>query len=93
MLQLCDDSFEEHVLGYPEDKTGLHLHGLNVCSEAFETMPTEVVDAFAEKWGFIKTPTTVIDSIQEVKDFTAACASTGEWNGEPIEGFVVRTRV
>jgi tRNA ligase len=35
----------------------------------------------------------VIDSIQEVKDFTDACASTGEWKGEPIEGFVVRTRV
>ena len=71
----------------------MHLHGINVCTEVFETMPTEVVDAYAEKWGFIKTQTKVIDTIQEVKDFTAACASTGEWNGEPIEGFVVRTSV
>jgi len=93
MLQLCDDSFEEHVLPYPLDKTGLHLHGLNVCSEVFETMPTDVVDAFAEKWGFIKTQTTVINSIHEVKDFAAACAIKGEWKGEAIEGFVVRAGV
>ena len=92
-LQLCDDSFEEHVLGYSDDKTGLHLHGINVCSEIFETMPTDVVDAFAEKWGFIKTSTAVNNSIREVKEFTDACATKGEWNGEPIEGFVVRTHV
>jgi tRNA ligase len=56
-------------------------------------MPTKEVDAFAEKWGFIKTPTMVIDSIKEVKDFTDACAIKGEWNREPIEGFVVRTQL
>ena len=56
-------------------------------------MPTEVVDAFASKWGFIQTATKVIDSIKEVRAFTDACAAGGEWNGEPIEGFVVRTHV
>lgn len=91
--QLCDDSFEEHVLGYPLEKTGLHLHGLNVRSKEFITMETEVVDAFAEKWGFIKTPTKVLQSIHEVKEFYDACAVLGEWNGEPVEGFVVRTHV
>jgi tRNA ligase len=91
--QLCDDSFEEHVLGYPPEKTGLHLHGLNVRSKEFKTMATEVVDAFAEKWGFIKTPTKLLHSILEVKEFSDACAVRGEWEGEPVEGFVVRTHV
>ena len=90
---MCDDSFEEHVLGYPPEKTGLHLHGLNVRTKEFKTLSTELVDAFADEWGFIKTPTIVFNSIQEVRDFTKACAETGEWNGEAVEGFVVRTHV
>lgn len=93
ITKLCDDSFEEHVLGYPLEKTGLHLHGLNVRTKEFVTMPTDVVDAFAEEWGFIKTATKTVDSIREVRAFTDACAETGEWNGEPVEGFVVRTHV
>ncbi|PWN47464.1 tRNA ligase, partial [Violaceomyces palustris] len=28
VFELCDDSFEEHVIEYPKEKTGLHLHGL-----------------------------------------------------------------
>ena len=56
-------------------------------------MPQDVVDAFAEEWGFIKTPSKIVNSIKEVKDFTTACAEKGEWNGEPVEGFVVRTIV
>ncbi|KAH9477342.1 Autophagy-related protein 18 [Psilocybe cubensis] len=93
IAELCDDSFEEHVLGYPPEKTGLHLHGLNVRTKDFITMPADVVDAFADAWGFIKTPTITLNSIKEVKDFTTACAETGEWNGEQVEGFVVRTHV
>ncbi|PPQ91068.1 hypothetical protein CVT25_014736 [Psilocybe cyanescens] len=93
IAELCDDSFEEHVLGYPPEKTGLHLHGLNVRTKDFITMPHEVVDAFADDWGFIKTPTITLNSINEVKEFTTVCAETGEWNGEQVEGFVVRTHV
>ncbi|KAF9056971.1 RNA ligase-domain-containing protein [Panaeolus papilionaceus] len=88
--QLCDDSFEEHVLPYPPEKTGLHLHGLNLHSKHFATLPTPIVDEFAERWGFIKTATKVCDSIAEVKSFTDQCAEKGEWNGEAVEGFVVR---
>ncbi|KAJ3493588.1 hypothetical protein NLJ89_g10983 [Agrocybe chaxingu] len=93
IAELCDDSFEEHVLGYSPEKTGLHLHGLNVRSKEFATMPHDVVDAFAEEWGFIKTPTKTLNSIKEVKEFTDECAKNGEWNGEAVEGFVVRTHV
>ena len=92
-IQLCDDSFEEYVLGYPQEKTGLHLHGLDVCTGEFNTMPTEVVDDFAERWGFIKTATKVVHSIKEVRDFTDSCAERDEWNGESVEGFVVRMHI
>ncbi|KAF8799416.1 hypothetical protein BYT27DRAFT_7263948 [Phlegmacium glaucopus] len=74
-------------------ETGLHLHGLNVRCKEFKTLSTELVDAFADEWGFIKTPTINLNTIQEVRDFTNTCAETGEWNGEAVEGFVVRTHV
>lgn len=91
--QLCDDSFEEHILPYSAEKSGLHLHGINETSKGFHTMPTETVDAFAEEWGFIKTPVITLNSISEVKSFTDDIAKTGKWNGEALEGFVVRTHI
>ncbi|KAI0777806.1 RNA ligase-domain-containing protein [Trametes elegans] len=93
VAELCDDSFEEHVLPYGPEKTGLHLHGLNACTRRFATQPQDVVDAFAQEWGFIKTPSTVLDSIPAVRAFTDEVGRTGKWNGEALEGFVVRTHV
>ncbi|KAG6856323.1 hypothetical protein H0H87_005524 [Tephrocybe sp. NHM501043] len=93
VAELCDDSFEEHVLGYPPEKTGLHLHGLNVSTKAFKTFSHAEVDAFAEEWGFIKTPSIEIKTIAGVRAFTTEISELGEWNGEAVEGFVVRTHV
>ncbi|TFY82019.1 hypothetical protein EWM64_g1998 [Hericium alpestre] len=93
ILELCDDSFEEHVLPYPPEKAGLRLHGLNECSRSFKTMPPDFVIAFAKEWGFIPTPFTVLNTIPEVKSFTEEISETGEWQGEALEGFVVRTTV
>ena len=56
-------------------------------------MPSDTVDAFAEEWGFIPTPHVTFNTINEVRAFTSSCAEAGEWKGEPVEGFVVRTRV
>ncbi|KAH0834656.1 RNA ligase-domain-containing protein [Lanmaoa asiatica] len=91
--KLCDDDFEEHVLAYPPDKSGLYLHGINETRKEFHTLPTHVVDAFAEEWGFLKTTTVVYDTLEETKKFTDEIAKTGEWKGEPLEGFVVRTHI
>ncbi|KAJ7766520.1 RNA ligase [Mycena maculata] len=93
IAELCDDSFEEHVLGYTPDKTGLHLHGLNESTKEFRTLPQADVDAFAAEWGFIQTASMVLPSIAEVRAFTDAVGESGAWNGEPVEGFVVRTHV
>lgn len=59
----------------------------------FTTQPQDVVDAFADEWGFIKTHSVVVTTVEEVQDFANKCAENGEWNGEAIEGFVVRTNV
>ncbi|PWN18581.1 hypothetical protein BCV69DRAFT_314465 [Microstroma glucosiphilum] len=91
VAELCDDSFEEHVLAYPPEKSGLHLHGLNSNTVAFQTRPMEDVCAFATSWGFIPTRYISLDSMDEVKQFTDRVGTTGEWQGEAIEGFVVRT--
>ncbi|KAF8181123.1 RNA ligase-domain-containing protein, partial [Mycena galopus ATCC 62051] len=93
IAELCDDDFEEHVLAYPPHLTGLHLHGLNTSSKEFHTLPQAEVDAFAEEWGFIRTASVVLGSMDEVRAFTDKCGETGSWNGEAVEGFVVRTHV
>ncbi|KAI0360295.1 hypothetical protein OH77DRAFT_1470048 [Trametes cingulata] len=93
VAELCDDSFEEHVLPYGPEKTGLHLHGLNSCTRRFQTQPQDVVDAFAKEWGFIQTPSTVLHTVDKVRAFTEEIGRTGKWNGEALEGFVVRTHV
>ncbi|KAF8555611.1 hypothetical protein OG21DRAFT_1507500 [Imleria badia] len=93
IAELCDDDFEEHVLAYPPDKSGLYLHGINENCKEFHTLPTRVVDAFAKEWGFLITVTIVYDTLTEVKEFTDEIAKTGEWKGEPLEGFVVRTGI
>ncbi|KAL0061488.1 tRNA ligase [Marasmius tenuissimus] len=93
IAELCDDNFEEHVLAYPPEQTGLHLHGLNTCTKDFATLPHSVVDDFAEEWGFIRTKTVTLNSIAEVREFTDQVSTTQHWEGEAVEGFVVRTHV
>lgn len=51
----------------------------------------EDVCAFATSWGLIPTRYITLDSMDEVKQFTDRVGTTGEWQGEAIEGFVVRT--
>ncbi|KAJ7689795.1 RNA ligase [Mycena rosella] len=93
VAELCDDSFEEHVLAYPPEHTGLHLHGLNESTKAFKTLPHAEVDAFAAEWGFIQTASTELPTVAAVRAFTTEVGRTGAWNGVPVEGFVVRTQV
>ncbi|KAM6492799.1 RNA ligase [Amanita muscaria] len=93
IAELCDDSFEEHILPYPPERTGLYLHGINFCTKEFSTLPPSTVDAFAEEWGFVKTKCITLKTISQVCEFTDEIRETGTWEGEPIEGFVVRTHI
>ncbi|KAK4057376.1 tRNA ligase [Microbotryomycetes sp. JL221] len=95
VAELCDDSFEEHVLAYPENLTGLHLHGLNTNTAVLTTLPSSTVASFAKTWGFIETQYNIFPSVMAVKTYCETVESTGgivESDGSitPVEGFVVR---
>jgi len=75
------------------EKSGLHFHGLNETTKNFVTMPQNIVDAFANEWGFIVTTSLTLDTILQVRSFTEDIAKAGMWNGEPLEGFVVRATI
>ncbi|PYI03311.1 tRNA ligase [Aspergillus sclerotiicarbonarius CBS 121057] len=88
--ELCDDSFEEHVLAYDEGVSGIYLHGLNFNVPQFATQPSSEVHKFADAWGFKKANFVVYDDLDQVKKFLDDCAETGTWDGRETEGFVVR---
>ncbi|EXJ68245.1 uncharacterized protein A1O5_08860 [Cladophialophora psammophila CBS 110553] len=90
--ELCDDSFEEHVLEYPPEAAGLYLHGINFNLPEFVTLSGSEVHQFADTWGFKKAQYVMIQSLDEVKEFLEKCGETGSWEGRDTEGFVVRCK-
>ena len=40
------------------------IHSLNVRSKEIKTLSTEVTDAFADEWSFIKTPTIILNRLE-----------------------------
>ncbi|KAH0537645.1 hypothetical protein FGG08_005596 [Glutinoglossum americanum] len=90
VAELCDDSFEEHVLAYVGDRAGLYLHGINLNLPEFATYPGHLVHKFADEWGFKKVEFLVKDDIQDVRTFLEGVAETGAWQDKEIEGFVIR---
>ena len=90
VAELCDDTFEEHVLAYDQQSAGLYLHGINLNLPEFATYPSELVHKFADEWGFKKAEYLIKDDLETVKTFLAGCAETGSWNGRDTEGFVIR---
>lgn len=84
-FELCDDSFEEHILPYHEDDWGLHCHGLIKNTEIFETYDPIYVKEFSYMFGFHPVYYEKKNTIPEVKIF---CELR---EGEPIEGWVIRS--
>lgn len=91
--ELCDDSFEEHVLAYDDAAAGIYLHGLNYNLPEFATMSGERVHEFADAWGFKKAKFELRDDLDDVKTFLEGCAETGAWDGRETEGFVIRCQM
>lgn len=92
VCELCDDDFEEHVLEYSKENSGLYLHGLNYNTIEFKTYPMNKVDEFSDKWGFKKIENFDIVGFEKLWAFLEDCSKTGTYNGKEIEGFVVRTK-
>ncbi|KAI1401303.1 tRNA ligase [Hypoxylon fuscum] len=93
VAELCDDSFEEHILAYGPDKAGLYLHGININVPEFMTYPSDQVQNFADEWGFRKVGLKVFDDIDSVKSFLEGVAESGAHEGRDVEGFVIRCKM
>ncbi|KAK1768060.1 tRNA ligase 1 [Phialemonium atrogriseum] len=93
VAELCDDSFEEHILAYGPEKAGLYLHGLNLNVPEFTTYPGPLVQQFAAEWGFVKTGLILIDDVEQVQTFLEEVAETGAHDGRDVEGFVIRCKL
>ncbi|KAK4692171.1 tRNA ligase, partial [Lecanoromycetidae sp. Uapishka_2] len=92
VAELCDDSFEEHVLEYEPKDAGLYLHGMNLNLPEFATYPGELVHQFADEWGMRKAQFLHKDDVDSMKVFLDKCAETGSYAGRDTEGFVIRCR-
>ena len=92
VAELCDDSFEEHVLAYEPKDAGLYIHGINLNLPGFATYPGELVHQFADEWGFKKAHYLIKDDIDSMKTFLSDCAESGSYDGRDTEGFVIRCR-
>ncbi|KAI1179367.1 tRNA ligase [Nemania sp. FL0916] len=93
VAELCDDEFEEHILAYGPDKAGLYLHGINVNVPEFMTYPSNLVQQFADDWGFRKIGLQVFDDVDTVKTFLEQVAESGAHEGRDVEGFVIRCAI
>eukprot|EP00842_Homolaphlyctis_polyrhiza_P006573 jgi/Hompol1/6917/HPOL_002474-RA len=53
IFELADDDFEEHILEYPPERSGLYLHGLNNNTPEFSTWDSNTLADFAKTFGFL----------------------------------------
>lgn len=90
--EVCDDSFEEHVLPYPQEESGIYLNGLNKNSRDFITESPAVVKDVAEKFGFHVTNYVEFDTIDKLMEFLENSSLTGKWGDREVEGFVIRCK-
>lgn len=93
VAELCDDSFEEHILSYKEKDSGLYIHGINQNTIAFKTYPMEEVRSFAQQWGFKCVHSFKLESFDTLMEFLNKCKTTGTYENREIEGFVIRCKV
>ncbi|KAL8414249.1 hypothetical protein RB594_005468 [Gaeumannomyces avenae] len=92
VAELCDDSFEEHILAYGPDKAGLYLHGINLNLPSFRTYASSLVQSFASDWGFKQVGLLTFEDLDSTKTFLDNVAETGAYDGRDVEGFVIRCR-
>ncbi|QPG75945.1 hypothetical protein FOA43_003331 [Brettanomyces nanus] len=90
VAEFCDDSFEEHVLEYKNDRAGLYLHGLNFNTPRFRTYPMKKVNEFGQMFGFKETKSRRFETFEELIKYLSNVANEGTFEGEEVEGFVVR---
>lgn len=92
VAELCDDSYEEHVVPYPPERAGLYLHGLNLNTKELQTLSMDTVADFAETWGFRKVKSTYFDTFDAVMEYAAQIENQGKYSDQETEGLVIRCK-
>ncbi|KAL3234459.1 tRNA ligase [Nakaseomyces bracarensis] len=92
VAEYCDDTFEEHILEYTNDKIGLYLHGINLNEPEFRTWDFEKVTEFGKKYGFKTIEHEEYHSADSLKEFLGKCSMNGTYKGQEVEGFVIRCK-
>lgn len=92
VAELCDDTFEEHVLAYEPKESGLYLHGINYNTGTLHTLPIETVRGVARYFGFHSIDYIKLDTLQQVRKLAEETKENGEFQGRLIEGIVVRCK-
>ncbi|KAH8548471.1 RNA ligase-domain-containing protein [Umbelopsis sp. PMI_123] len=92
VAELCDDNFEQHVLEYPPESSGLYLHGINYNEAYLRTMNSDEVREIGREWGFRAIPFTVLPDIQSVKELEESLRHEDEFESRQVEGVVIRCK-
>ncbi|KZV94169.1 hypothetical protein EXIGLDRAFT_612022 [Exidia glandulosa HHB12029] len=93
LCELCDPSFEDHIIAVPVGDSGLRLHGINNATVAMKTQDPNVVHQFAMEWGLLPTPYTTVTTFEDLTRTVSSHPVLGTWGLKAIEGFVLRTQV
>ncbi|KAI9243327.1 RNA ligase-domain-containing protein [Phascolomyces articulosus] len=92
VAELCDDQFEEHILPYSEKESGLYLHGINHNTTTLHTLPSKTVQEVAKYFGFHVIEYLEMETMEQVRELSDEIEETGEFQGRPIEGVVIRCK-
>lgn len=93
VCEYCDDDFEEHIVEYKGEDSGLYLHGLNLNKPIFETYPIDKVNEFSEMYGFKTIDYFTEATVDELKAKLEEYSKVGSYKGKEIEGFVIRCKL
>ncbi|KAH3679808.1 hypothetical protein WICPIJ_008508 [Wickerhamomyces pijperi] len=93
VCELCDDAFEEHIVEYKGQDSGLYLHGLNLNKPIFETLSIEAVNQFSQQYGFKTIDYFTENSLGGLKQTLDEHSKVGSYKGKEIEGFVIRCKL
>lgn len=63
VCELADDEFEEHIIAYRPEASGLYLHGLNENILGFQSKSMQSVREFAEQFGLFSVSSRIVHGI------------------------------
>ena len=79
-------------MAYNEKESGLYLHGINYNTAVLNTLPSKTVQQVANYFGFHPIDYLELDTMEQVRQLSDQIEESGEFQGRPIEGVVIRCK-